>query len=120
MKDQELRKRVIEYNKRVAADREVVSIIQAAGITIDPTPSHPPDRPGLTWIPYQSAAGGPITWVESEYDPALSGTKETPIVFKPGLTAYPNYYYTNGGVRKVWTGEVTDGPEWTDERFIEF
>lgn len=120
MKDQVLRQRVIEYNKRVAADREVVAIVQAAGITIESRPDAPPDRPRLTWIPYQAKAGGPITWTESEYDPALPGTAETPLEYKPGATVYPNYYYTLDGVRKVWTGEVADAPSWGDERFVEF
>lgn len=120
MKDQELRARVIAYNKAVAAQRKVCEIVTACGITIDPEPEHPPDRPGLTWVPTQAIAGGPITWVESEYDPTLPGTAETPLEFKPGATVYPNYYYTLGGVRKVWTGEITTGPEWEDERFVEF
>lgn len=54
------------------------------------------------------------------YDPNLPGTKETPLEFKPGATVYPNYYYTLDGVRKVWTGEITENPDWTDERFVEF
>lgn len=83
-------------------------------------PTAPPDRPGLKWIPKQSVAGGSITWVESEYDATLPGTKETPLEFKPWATVYPNYYYTNDGVRKVWTGEVTENPSWEDERFVEF
>lgn len=120
MKDQELRQRVITYNREVAAQREVCQIIAACGITIDDRPDAPPDRPGLTWIPTQAVAGGNISWVESEYDPALPGTAETPIVYKAGLTAYPNYYYTNDGVRKVWTGEITENPDWTDSRFVEF
>lgn len=109
-----------EIIARAKADRATCKTVAAAGITIDPEPQHPPDRPGLTWIPTQATAGGPITWTESEYDPNLPGTAETPIVYKSGLTAYPNYYYTNEGVRKVWTGEVTENPSWDDDRFVEF
>lgn len=109
-----------EIVAKAKADRAMCKTVTAAGITIDPEPQDPPDRPGLTWVPTQSKAGGPITWTESEYDPSLPGTAETPIVYKPGLTAYPNYYYTNDGVRKVWTGEITENPVWDDARFVEF
>ena len=37
-----------------------------------------------------------------------------------GATAYPNFYYTKDGVRKVWTGENSDMPSWDDERFVKF
>lgn len=109
-----------EIIAKAKADRAVCKTVAAAGITVDPEPTAPPDRPGLKWIPTQSQAGGPISWVESEYDPDLPGTKETPIPFEEGMTVYPNYYYTLDGVRKVWTGEVTVGPDWTDDRFVEF
>lgn len=109
-----------EIIHKAKADRATCRTVAAAGITIDPEPEHPPDRPGLTWIPTQTTAGGAISWVESAYDPTLPGTAETPIVYKPGLTAYPNYYYTNDGVRKVWTGEATGTPDWEDSRFVEF
>lgn len=109
-----------EIVARAKADRATCKTVAACGITIDPEPQHPPDRPGLTWIPTQATAGGPITWTESEYDPTLPGTKETPLEFKAGATVYPNYYYTRDGVRKVWTGEITEGPEWDDERFVTF
>lgn len=109
-----------EIIARVKADRATCKVVAAAGITIDPEPDRPPNRPGLIWIPVQAVAGGPITWVESEYDPNLPGTAENPITYKPGLTAYPNYYYINNGVRKVWVGDAADNPAWEDERFAEF
>lgn len=109
-----------EIVAKAKADRAVCKTVAAAGITVEAEPTAPPDRPGLTWIPTQAAAGGPITWVESEYDPNLPGTKETPLEYKPGLTVYPNYYYTQDGVRKVWTGEVTENTAWDDDRFVEF
>lgn len=118
--NEDLRKRVIAYNVQVAAQREVYDVVQQLGITIDTRPSAPPDRPGLTWVPHQAVAGGNISWVESEYDPTLPGTKETPLEYKPGATVYPNYYYALDGVRKVWTGEVTTGPAWEDSQFVEF
>lgn len=120
MKDLELRERVIAYNRQVAADREVVAIVQAAGITIDTKPDTPPARTGLNWIPYQAKAGGSISWTESEYDPTLPGTAETPIPFEDGLTVYPNYYYTRDGMRKVWIGAESAAPEWDDDNFVEF
>lgn len=109
-----------EIIHKAKSDRATCRTVAAAGITINPEPEHPPDRPGLTWIPTQTTAGGAISWVESEYDPTLPGTVETPIVYKPGLTAYPNYYYTNEGTHKVWTGEETENPDWEDSRFVEF
>lgn len=109
-----------EVVAKAKADRAVCRTVAAAGITVEAEPSAPPDRPGLTWVPHQATAGGPITWVESEYDPTLPGTKETPLEFKPGATVYPNYYYTMDGVRKVWTGEVMENPTWDDDRFVEF
>ena len=48
------------------------------------------------------------------------GTADNPIVWKDGMTAYPNFYYTKDGVRKVWTGENSEMPSWDDERFVEF
>lgn len=119
--NEELRKRIIAYNIQVAAQREVYDVVKQLGITIDAKPSTPPDRPGLTWIPYQGKACGPISWVESEYDPLLPGTKETPIEYTEGLTAYPNYYYIFDCVRKVWMdAESCVNPSWEDDRFIEF
>lgn len=109
-----------EIVARARHDRTVCKAVEAVGITVDPEPEHPPDRPGLTWVPTQAIAGGPITWVESEYDATLPGTAENPLVYKPGLTAYPNYYYTSDDVRKVWTGEITENPAWDDDRFVEF
>lgn len=108
---------IIAYAK---ADRETCRIVSAAGITVDPEPSAPPSRPGYTWIPRQLSAGCSIMWVESEYQPTMPGTAETPIPYTAGLTVYPNYYYILGGVRKVWMGEITASPAWDDERFAEF
>ena len=48
------------------------------------------------------------------------GTADNPIVWKDGASAYPNFYYTKDGVRKVWTGEDSDMPSWDDERFVGF
>ena len=108
-----------EIIEKVKADRETCRIVAEAGITIKPEPGTPPNRPGLTWIPHQAKAGGPITWIESEYDASLPGTSETPIAFEAGLTVYPNYFYRLDGVRKVWTGEIAAGPDWSDIWFVE-
>lgn len=106
-----------EIIEKVKADRATCRIVAAAGITIKPEPEAPPNRPGLRWIPHQTRAGGAITWIESEYDASLPGTSENPIAFEAGMTVYPNYFYTLGGVRKVWAGVAEATPEWTDERF---
>lgn len=101
------------------ADRETCRIVSQAGITIDTKPAAPPSRPGYSWVPKQLSAGGTIMWVESDYNPAMPGTKETPIPYVAGLTVYPNYYYTLNGVRKVWTGDEAVSPAWDNERFAE-
>lgn len=111
--------RAEEIIEKVRADRATCKIVAAAGITVNPEPDAPPNRPGLRWIPYQAKAGGSITWIESEYDATLPGTKETPIAFEAGMTVYPNYFYTLDGVRKVWAGVAEAAPEWTDGRFEE-
>lgn len=108
-----------EIIEKVKADRATCRIVAEAGITIKPEPEAPPARPGLSWIPHQQMAGGAITWVESKYDATLPGTSENPIAFEDGMTVYPNYFYTLGGVRKVWAGVAEAEPEWEDERFEE-
>lgn len=109
-----------EIVARAKADRAMCKTVEAVGITVDPEPTVPPDRPGLKWIPTQAVAGGPISWVESEYDPDLPGTKETPIPFEEGMMVYPNYYYTQDGVRKVWMGADPATPTWDNDGFVEF
>ncbi len=109
--------KIIAYAK---ADRETCRVISAAGITVDPKPSSPPNRPGYRWVPKQLTAGGSIAWTESDYDSAMPGTKESPIPYAADLTVYPNYYYVLDGVRKVWTGfDAADSPAWDDIRFAE-
>lgn len=108
-----------EIVEKVKVDRAMCRIVSAAGITISPEPEAPPNRPGLSWIPHQATAGGPITWIESEYDASLPGTTENPIGFAEGLTVYPNYFYTLDGVKKVWTGQQDSAPAWNDDRFVE-
>lgn len=108
-----------EIIEKVKADRAMCRIVAEAGITIKPEPVAPPNRPGLKWIPHQQRAGGAITWIESEYDATLPGTSENPIAFETGMTVYPNYFYTLGGVRKVWAGVAETKPAWTDARFEE-
>lgn len=120
MKNQELRARVIAYNKAVAADRKVAEIVKAVGLEIADRPMAPPNRPGYSWIPHLSTTSKTISWVESEYDPTLPGTAENPIPYEADMTVYPNYYYIFDGVRKVWMdAESCIEPEWDDERFAE-
>lgn len=108
-----------EIIEKVKADRETCRIVAEAGITVKPEPDAPPNRPGLKWIPHQTRAGGAITWIESDYDATLPGTRENPIAFEPGMKVFPNYFYTLGGVRKTWAGVAEAVLEWTDERFEE-
>lgn len=109
-----------EIVARAKADRAICRTLTTAGIAVDPEPQSPPDRPGLKWIPHQSVAGGPISWIESEYDSTLPGTSENPIEFVEGMTVYPNYYYTLDGVRKVWFAADSATPAWDDGNFIEY
>lgn len=120
MKNAELRERVIAFNKRVKANREIVETLEAAGITVEAKPSAPPNRPGYSWIPQQLTVGGSIMWVESDYDSTAPGTAENPIEYTDGLTVYPNYYYTLDGVRKVWMGADHAQPEWENADFVKF
>lgn len=116
---QELRARVIAFNKQIKADREIVEVVTAAGVTIEAKPAAPPNRPGYKWIPKQLTASGSIMWVESEYDSTIPGTKEMPIPYIEGLTVCPNYYYVLDSVRKVWMGKITVSPAWGSENFVE-
>lgn len=120
MKNQELRERVLAYNREVAKAREVAEIVDAVGLTIDARPQSPPSRPGHAWQPYLSTTSKLISWVESDYDATLAGTAENPIPYAEGLSPLPNYYYTCDGVRKVWTGEAGQNPAWDDDNFVEF
>jgi hypothetical protein len=49
-----------------------------------------------------------------------AGTAENPLAWKDSMTPYPNFHYVRDGVRKVWTGENSEIPNWDDERFVAF
>lgn len=80
--------------------RTTADVIEEVGIVIEEKPSVVTPRPGYKWVPTQTTAKGPITWVEQE-DPDAAGTANRPISFVPGMEVYENYYYTDGEDRYV-------------------
>lgn len=46
------------------------------------------------------------------------GTKDNPIVWKPGMSLIPNAYYTHEGETKVWMGEAGAMADWTSGDFV--
>lgn len=98
--DSATRARVDNLKEQIRTGRDFISVINEVGITIEDKPSEMPSRPGYKWTPYQSVAGGSITWVETESEDK-SGTAEQSILFVPGMSVWPNYYYTDGTTRYV-------------------
>lgn len=96
----DIRARVDALKDSINEIKTVVHTVAAAGITVASKPEEMPSRPGYKWVPMQKTAGGPITWVESESEDK-SGTAEQPILFVPGMSVWPNYYYTDGETRYV-------------------
>lgn len=90
-------------------------VARAGGISMTVEQS---DKLGFDWRIYSVND----TVVRKDYveQEVKVGTADSPIVWKDGMTAYPNFYYTKDGVRKVWTGENSEMPSWNDERFVEF
>ncbi len=117
--DNTTRARVDALKANIANLKTVSDTIAEVGITIEDKPTDMPSRPGYKWTPYQATAGGSITWVESESEDK-SGTAEQPITFVPGMSVYPNYYYTDGTKRYVCiqSGNPTEIAE--GEYFTEF
>lgn len=98
---------------------DILSAIQEAGITVEPRPIDLPTRPGYEWKPIQMVAGGSVTWVLSDYDPTLPGTKANPITFKDGMEVLQNYNYIRDGVMKVWFGSQHAHPAWDDANWVD-
>ena len=96
----EIRARVDTLKEGIATLKTVSDTIAEVGITIEEKPTDMPSRPGYKWVPHQAAAGGAITWIETESEDK-TGTADQPITFTPGMTVYPNYYYTDGTTRYV-------------------
>ena len=113
----------VENAKKLKEDIDQLKIVSdtiaECGITIEDKPAEMPSRPGFKWIPHQAVAGGSIAWVEAESEDK-SGTADEPIAFVPGMSVYPNYYYTDGEKRYVClqSGNPTEIAE--DEWFTEF
>lgn len=100
----------------IRADKTTISAVEEVGITIQEKPSIATPRPGFKWVPTQTKAKGPITWIEQE-DPNAEGTADKPITFKTGMEVYENYYYTDGVKRYVC---IKSGmpPELTDSEYF--
>lgn len=99
--------------KKSIMDGRMVS--RAGGISVTVKQS---DKLGFDWHIYSvNDVVVRKDYVEQEIK---VGTADNPIVWKDGMTAYPNFHYVRDGVRKVWTGENSEMPSWDDERFVEF
>lgn len=92
--------RLEAIKEAIRADKTTISAVEEVGITIQEKPSIVTPRPGYKWVPTQTTAKGPITWIEEE-DPNAEGTADKPIMFKVGMEVYANYYYTDGVKRYV-------------------
>lgn len=90
-------------------------VARAGGISMTVEQS---DKLGFDWYVY--SVNDIVVRKEYAAQETPVGTADNPIVWKDGMTAYPNFYYTKDGVRKVWTGENSEMPSWDDERFVEF
>lgn len=94
----------VENAKKLKEDidrlKTVSDTIAECGITIEDKPAEVPSRPGYKWVPHQAVAGGSIAWIEAESEDK-TGTADMPIAFVPGMSVYPNYYYTDGKKRYV-------------------
>lgn len=75
------------------------------------------DKIGFDWrIFYVNDIAVRKDYVEQEIP---FGTADNPIVWKKGMSLIPNAYYTNNGVRKVWTGDAGVMASWDDKNFVE-
>ena len=103
----------LEKMKKSITDGRMVA--RAGGISMALEQS---DKLGFDWRIYSvNDVAVRKDYVEQE---TTMGTADNPIVWKDGMTAYPNFYYTKDGVRKVWAGADRAMPSWDDERFVEF
>lgn len=99
--------------KKSIADGRMAA--RAGGIAVSVEQS---DKLGFDWHIY--SVNDVVVRKDYVEQAVKAGTEENPIVWKDGATAYPNFYYTKDGVRKVWTGTEWAMPDWDDERFVEF
>lgn len=90
-------------------------VAKAGGISVTVEQS---DKLGFNWNVY--AVNNIVVRKEYVEQEVKVGTADSPIIWKDGMTAYPNFYYVKDSVRKVWTGENSEMPSWDDERFVEF
>lgn len=103
----------LDQIKKLIADGRMVA--RAGGILMTVEQS---DKLGFDWNIY--SVNGIVVRKDYVAQETTMGTADNPIVWKDGATAYPNFYYTKDGVRKVWTGENSAMPSWDDERFVAF
>ena len=103
----------LDQIKKLIADGRMVA--RAGGILMTVEQS---DKLGFDWNVY--AVNDVVVRKDYVAQEITMGTADNPIVWKDGATAYPNFYYTKDGARKVWTGTDWAMPSWDDERFVEF
>lgn len=103
-----------KMNAIKGAIRDGKMVERSGGITVTVEQS---DKLGYEWHIY--AVNKIVVRKEYVAQKEPVGTADNPIVWKDGATAYPNFCYIKDGVRKVWTGEAWDMPQWDDERFVE-
>lgn len=113
---EELRQRVLEYNRSVKRAREIEAIVNDAGglkRTIIQS-----DKLGFDW---KRTYVNDIL-VKSEYiaQDNPQGTESTPIAWEEGMELYQNFFYIHENVRKVWMGQNGVIASWNDESWAEF
>lgn len=90
-------------------------VARAGGISVAVEQS---DKLGFDWNVY--AVNDVVVRKDYVEQAVKVGTADNPIIWKDGMTAYPNFHYVRDDVRKVWTGENSEMPSWDDERFVAF
>ncbi len=108
---EELRTRILSYNRKLADNQAIVDMVnEAGGIKVTRSQS---DKLGYDWANYYVNDILVRQVYEEQATPA--GTAENPIVYSPTLPLIPNAFYTYEGVRKVWMGEAGAVAGWDDD-----
>ena len=103
----------LDQIKKLIADGRMVA--RAGGILMTVEQS---DKLGFDWNVY--AVNDVVVRKDYVEQAVKVGTADNPIIWKAGMTAYPNFHYVRDGVQKVWTCENSDMPSWDDEQFVVF
>ncbi len=114
---EELRERVLAFNRERAEHREIVAMVNEAG-GIRKSEAEQSDKLGYDWR--RTYVGETLVYTEYIPQENPSGTADNPIPWDEKTLLYPNFFYTHDGVRKVWTGEAGVTALWDDDRWEEF